>query len=237
MKKLGMIGCFALASCLTASADDPTLTIQSGGLTVGVTLTSQGNGVWGIAAPISEKLSNGTSFTLNEATLDIDPSVHYAIGVTNADGSTGFTPYTFTFTTPTTLLPGLYAVSSSLGGSLTDGASDGVTLEPTSGYVQQALIGTNDAGVDLLNTSIIQTSHPATQVFGEFTGDSTYSLSSTASQISVQTNFQLSGNDSASLSGRFDCNAVPEPASAAMGFLAAGAFAVLLARGRRSRIA
>jgi len=241
MKKLGIIACLALATAsLTARADDPSLTIQSGTASVDVALASQGNGIWGINSPISETLSNGTSFTINDVELDIDPTVHYAIGVTNADGATGYTPYTFTFTTPTTLAAGIYDVSSSLAGSLTAGASTEVTLQPPSsgtGYVQQSFIGSNDAGVDLLNTSVTPAWSPFSQPFGPYSASGTYNLGASVTQISVTTAFGLSNSDSASLSGRFDVTAAPEPSSVAMGFMAIGAFIGLIVRARRSRIA
>jgi len=237
MKNFGILACLVFATGLIARADNvPTLTVDCGADCMAISLTSEGNNVWGIASPTTYTLANGASFTLNNVTLDMDPSVHYAIGVTNADGATGFTPYTFTFTTPTTLAAGLYSVSSSLAGSLTDGESNGVTLQPVSGAVQQAFIGTADAGVDLLNTAISQGPTPTTQIFGPFTANSTANVASPVSQISVTTSFQLSDDDSASLSGRFDVNAVPEPSSLPMAFVAAGAFGVLLVRAHRSRL-
>jgi len=241
MKKLGILTCLSLATCLMAHADDPSLTIQSGIAIINVALASQGNGIWGINSPISETLSNGTSFTLTQVTLDVDPTVHYAIGVTNADGATGYTPYTFTFTTPTTLAGGLYNVSSSLAGSLTAGGSTDVTLQPTAtgtGYVQQAFIGSNDAGVDLLNTSVTPAWSPLSQPFGPYSASGTYNLATPVTQISVTTAFGLSNSDSASLSGRFDVNlvnSVPEPCGLPLAFVAAGAFVFLVARARRSQ--
>ena len=240
MKKLGLITCFALATGLTALAQDaPTLEVQSGAASVDVTLLSLGNDTWGITAPLSETLSNGVSFTIDDVELDVDPTVHYAIGVTNADGSTGFTPYTFTFTTPTTLSAGNYNVSSSLAGSLTAGGTTEVTLQPPasgSGYVQQAFIGSYDAGVDLLNTPVTPSWSPYSQPIGPYTASGTYNLTTSVDQISVTTAFSLSNSDSASLSGRFDVTtAAPEPSSVGLAIIAGGVFVVLLVRTRRSR--
>jgi hypothetical protein len=240
MKRCAAILCLVLATGSAALAGEtPSLEVQSGSATLDIQLISEGGNIWTLDpnASSSFTLSNGASFTLNQVLLDIDPSVHYAIGVTNTDGSPAFTPYTFTFLTPTTLTPGLYTVSSSLGGSLTDGGSNGVTLQPgPSGFVQQSFIGSANAGVDLLNTTVSQSATPSTQIFGQYTaGPTIYSLGTTASQISVTTAFNLSDNDSASLSGRFDVvAAVPEPSSYALALLAGGLFAALMFRARRN---
>ena len=152
MQKLAILAALVLVTSLIARAGDvPTLTVDCGADCMHIDLISQGNGIWEITSPATYTLSNGGSFTLNDVTFDMDPIVHYGIGVTNPNGATGFTAYTFTFTAPATLAAGSYSVSSSLGGSLTVGESNDVTLQPVSGAVQQAFIGTADAGVDLLN--------------------------------------------------------------------------------------
>jgi hypothetical protein len=234
MKSWVIISCL-VALNLPALADTaPELVVQSGSSSLDIVLSYESNGLWGISAPATYTLGK-SSFTLDAVTLDIDPSVHYAIGVTNDDSATGFTPYTFTFTTPTVLTPGQYAVSASLAGSLTDGANDGMTLKATaSGPVQQGFIGTSDAGVDLLPTQVSFATSPYSQPFGPFTASSTYTLAATASPISVTTSFDLSGNDSASLSGRFDVNAVPEPPSVVLGLFCIGAFFLFGSRLRRT---
>ena len=235
MKKIPfIIISFALAAMFPAFADPaPMLQVQSGTDIVDITLSSEGNGVWGINSPASYSLGNGASFTLDTVTLNSDPNVFYGIGVTNT--ATGDTPYTFTFVTPTNLSAGQYSVSSSLAGSLTNGGSSGVTLEPTTVGsstvpVQQSFIGVNDAGVDLLTTSITNTPSPLSQPFGSFTANSTYNLTSSVTQISVTTSFDLSGDAAASLSGQFDVEAVPEPSSFALGVLCAGAFLMIVRR-------
>ncbi len=204
------------------------LQVQSGTAMVDIPLSSEGNGIWGITSPASYNLGNGASFTLNSVTLNSDPNVFYGIGVTNT--ATGYTPYSFTFVTPTSLSAGLYSVSSSLAGSLTNGGSSGVTLEPTTVPVQQSFMGASDADVDLLMTSITNTSSPLSQPFGSFTANSTYDLTSSVTQISVTTSFDLSGDAAASLSGQFDVEAVPEPSSFALGLLCAGAFLIVARR-------
>jgi hypothetical protein len=235
---IALAGLALLINSEAFSETVPTLQIQSGASIVDVTLSDQGNGIWGISAPASYSLG-GSSLTLDSVTLDVDPNVHYAVSANNdvnaADAS--FTPYTFTFTMPVSLVPGLYSVSSSAAGSLTDGGTDGVTLKPTgSGPIQQSFIGAADAGVDLLSSSITSPSGSFSAPFSATPASSTYLLGTSATQISVTTSFDLSGNDNATVSGRFDVNAAPEPASLPLAVIAAGAFAFLLIRTRRSRI-
>jgi hypothetical protein len=53
--------------------------------------------------------------------------------------------------------------------------------------------------------------------------------------MSVTTDFDLSPGDSASFSGSFVVQTVPEPASLVLGLTAMGAFALLIFRSRRVR--
>ena len=244
MKKLSTIFCLAIVTSLPVMADTPVLDIQSGSNSYVINnfvldpSDPTGN-TYQLAANTTETLANGQTFTLLAADtfIDTDPKVQYGVGVTNDDSATGFTPHTFTYTTNTALAAGLYSVSASLSGSLTDGGSNGTTLEPSSAfpYVQQSLIGANDAGVDLLNTPITTPWAGGTsQGFTVPGASGTYTLAAPVTQISIQTNFQLSDNDTATLSGRFDVNAVPEPASLPLALIAMGTLAILVVRARRS---
>jgi hypothetical protein len=233
------IGLSAVLCGWAHAQSDPMLQIQSGATTLDVALTNEGDGVWTLASPASYNIDGGT-LTLQSATLDSDPSVHYAFSANNplgaADGST--TPYSMTFTLPSVnLAPGLYAVSASASGSETDGGSNGVVMSPASGAIQQSFIGGADAGVDLMSSNIDSRANASSAPFGPFTASSTYNLATTASTISVNIAFNLSDNDDATLSGRFDVNAVPEPSTGPLAVIAAGAFAILALRLRRSRSA
>ena len=234
MKKLGTIILLAVATCLPVFAQSPVLEIQSGSDTYWVSNfvldpNDPSGQTYQLSHNMVETLPNGQKFTLLAADtfIDTDPKVQYGVGVTNGDTATGFTPYTFTFTTSAALTAGLYNVHASLSGSLTDGGSNGSTLEPSAvfPFVQQSLIGGADAGVDLLNTAVNEPTGSNGFTIPDAAG--TYNLVSPVTQISIQTNFQLSDNDTATLSGRFDVNAAPEPASIGLGVLAIGAFALL----------
>jgi hypothetical protein len=240
MKQLGMIiGLLAGMSGAAIAQSGPSLEIWSGSQSTSVALPSQGNGTWGFTQSPSDPLTfslNGSSISLSWVTLESDPTVSYGLGVTNNSSST--MPYTFTFVTPTVLAPGQYAVSASVSGSLTDGGSDGVTVSPpASGAIQQSFIGTaagNDAGVDLLTSTITAPDEASSDPIPKATASSTYTLGSTASQISVTTAFNLSAGDSATFSGRFDVNAVPEPSSIGLGLICTVIFGFLAIRRRRN---
>jgi hypothetical protein len=235
MKKLIVVAGLALVLNGRAYPDTlPTLEIQSGGSSIDVALSSEGNGIWGISGP--EVLSvGGSSVNLTNVTLDVDPSVHYAVSANNdvnaADGTSTF--WTFTFTTPVSLDPGVYSVSASAAGSLTDGGSNGVTLSPANSVpIQQSFISGNDAGVDLLTSPVTSSAAALSAPFSATPLSSTYTLTSSATQISVTTSFDLSDNDDATVSGRFDVAAVPEPTSFLLALIAAGAFVLVTVRVR-----
>ena len=229
-----------------------------------VTLTSSGNGTFNLAAPtpVTFTSQSGSTLTINltELEVDSDPHIQFAFGVDNPEGATGYSNYTFTFSNAATnnlnLTPGQYNVSSSIGVTLTSGEDDPstpVTLEPTgtNGYVSQAYFGVGpgkqDAGVDILNSNLSFTPSQLppvpsyTDTFAQVQSPTLgYNLTSTQSQISVTTSFQLSNSDSASVSGRFDVNpidqtssTVPEPSTNAL--LLAGLGTLLLVVRRRWR--
>ncbi len=194
---------------------------------------------------------NGQTETINLTTLvyDSDPSVRFAFGVNNNDGSTGYTPYSFTFSTPVTLAAGQYSVSSSIAGSLTkgiDGNTDPVTIElpTTGGDVLQAFIGASTdvggmqpAGVNLISSNVSvdpsQGNSQPLNTTGYASPTLDFNLNNPASLIGVTMAFQLSNSDSASFTGRFDVNSVPEPGSIGLGALCVVLFAFLLALRRR----
>lgn len=243
MKLTAAVGLLLTTSLMAMAqvSNSASLEVQSGGASMNVPLVFDGNNQWTLDSsnPVNYTLSNGVTFTLNEVELDVDPNVHYSIGVTNDDNATGFTPYTFTFDTPVSLSAGYYTVSSTFGGSLTDGGDNGVTIIPLTpgASMQDSYIGSEDAGVDLGNAPISISPNPETQQFNTLSAGPTYIYSPTSvAQISVTTGFQLSDNDSAGLTGRFNVTvAAPEPSSGRLALVAAVLFTlgvILRPRGR-----
>jgi hypothetical protein len=244
MKKLGILVSFAFAIINFAFADDaPVVEVSNGSGSVDITLSSEGNGAWGIQSPATYQVGTAT-LTVNSLTIDPDPSISYAFSASNnpnaADNST--TQWNMSFPAAplaVNLTPGLYNVSSSAAGSLTDGTTDGgtdgVTISPINlAPIVQSYIGGADAGVDLFYSAINSPAQALSSPFGPSTASGTYNLGTTATTMDVTLGFNLSGNDQASLTGRFNVSAVPEPASLPLAFIAAGAFVVLMVRRSRS---
>jgi hypothetical protein len=154
-------------------------------------------------------------------------AVNFAYGVTNS-GST-VEEFTNTFPTPAltiNLPPGTYDVSATFGITLTAAPGDTAVFSlPTdaTSYMKSFING-QDAGVDI-----------GTEVFSFAPVSSQYVLTSTGTTMSVTTDFDLSPGDSASFSGSFVVQTVPEPASLVLGLTAMGAFALLIFRSRRVR--
>jgi hypothetical protein len=67
------------------------------------------------------------SFTISSARLDPDPSIAYALSVTDFGAASTFS---FLFGTPIVSTGSPNLVSAGLAGTLTDGGSDGVTITP-----------------------------------------------------------------------------------------------------------
>jgi hypothetical protein len=246
MKKLCII--FSLIASLGGNLFSQTVTVQvdpnsSSGASKTVTLVSQVGGTWGLSNPNGWAWTDSTNqdqVTLSSQTQFIsDPTIHYALGVSN-DTDTIQT-YTFTFSLPltTALVAGQQVtVSSSVSGSVADGDGNGVVLglALNTPYIQQAYIGTTDAGVDLLNQPLTF-STTDTMSFGPaptLPNTTTETVTSPANSIQVVTSFTLTPNDSASLSGKFVVTVVPEPSDNAL--LLAGLGALMVAVLRRRRI-
>jgi hypothetical protein len=163
-------------------------------------------------------------------------AVNFAYGVTNS-GST-VEEFTNTFPSPVltiNLPPGTYDVSATFGITLTAAPGDTAVFSlPTdaSSYMKSFING-QDAGVDIGTAT--ETTSGGTEVFSFAPVSSQYVLTSTGTTMSVTTDFDLSPGDSASFSGSFVVQTVPEPASLVLGLTAMGAFALLIFRSRRVR--
>jgi hypothetical protein len=131
---------------------------------------------------------------------------------------------------------GTYNVASTFGITLTSGDSDTAVFSlpgGTADYMQSSING-QDAGVDV--GSATESVTGGTEVFDFPGASSPYTLNSTGTSMSVTTTFDLTPGDSASFSGSFQIQAVPEPASVAFGLIAVGAFAgLVLVRTRRAQ--
>jgi hypothetical protein len=255
MKKLWMI--FALVIGVGGNGFGQTINVQvdpntSSAVSKTISLVSQGGDAWGLSGP-TWGAWDGVSF-YNQTTIDgstantqfnSDPTIHYALGVTKDTSSTQ--TYTLTFSLPltTTLLAGEQVlVSSSISGSVADGDGNGVEvgLALNTPYIQQAYIGSVDAGVDLLNQPL--TFGPTdTMSFGPDPSAATpnttgETLSANANSLTVVTSFTLSANDSASFSGKFlvtpVATSVPEPSEEVL--LVAGVLVLFVAVLRRRRM-
>jgi hypothetical protein len=238
MTRTASIFLLFLAACCTRSFAQtaPTAEFSAAGDSASLPLTLESDGTWGVSSGTQVALGNGVTFTLNSIVVNADPYVYYSYNVTNTSSST--MEYTASIpATTVSLAPGQYAVSSSLGISLTDAMpSSGVTIQPVSspGAIQQAFVGANDAGVDLGTATITNGSFGSTSTTN-YTGAAIYNLAAPATTISLSTSFDLSAGASVGLSGFFNVQAVPEPSSVGFGLVAAGAFVFLMMRARRSR--
>jgi hypothetical protein len=239
MKTIGTVILLALTLGVRAMADDtPAVEIQVGDQTDYVPLTF--SGVNWVLAPGAYQSTDFTTASVNNdgqsIVVDSDPKVSYGFGVTN----TGTTTQTFTFTFPTTPLTvnlpaGLYTVSGSLSGSVSDGADDGVVV---SNLLQKSFVDSTDAGVDVGSSTPLTFSGGAFSApFGPFNAVHNTTAFPAISNISVQTSFDLSPGDSISFSGNFTIVAAPEPSGVGLGAVAALALIGLGLRTRRPRLA
>jgi len=145
-----------------------------------------------------------------------DPVLSYSFAATNP--FPGSVPFAFDAAIPLGMpVPAGSTVTTSVGYSLTDGGSDGVTLTPLSTLSQHA---TGD-GVDLgLNVGPAETGAAgSTTVFGppmpgfSLTGTAPFTFST----LDIHLGFTLSGGgDNAGITGRVSTSAVPEPGTVAL---------------------
>lgn len=161
--------------------------------------------------------STGISLDSWSLLLDPDPAVSGITAVTNLSGSTQ--QFTLIFTLPTTVAP-----SSLMGGSLQGGATDqdgdGVTLAaPTGSALYTASIdGATQQTLYADPNSFSAGSFLSANVPNLAWGTPIPSAPGPAvnTNIRIQLDFTLSGNDSASFTSNFVVVPIPEPATALM---------------------
>lgn len=164
--------------------------------------------------------------------IDPDPSVSYAIAVTDFGAPSAFS---FTFSDPfTSSISGANVVNSSVSAALTDATGDGISLTPTAGFLQTSVLTapSTSMGVDVGGAfSAPATTGPKTYTHGPFTAGPLPGPIGTWTGMSVTTAFTLSGGgDSAAITGF--AQIVPEPTAFAFGAMATAA--CLLSLRRRS---
>ncbi|MEJ0001168.1 MAG: PEP-CTERM sorting domain-containing protein [Verrucomicrobiota bacterium] len=185
--------------------------------------------------------------TINSLTVDSDPSVTFSFSATNPSGAAdnSVTEWQMTFpTTPTTLnlAPGSYHVTASAGVTLTDGTHGWRHRRRHSPRPSAAPSSSPPSAAPMpASTSSPRPRTAGAEAFssvdGPFSASSDITLDSIAPTIGVTLDFDLSGNDAAGISGRFDVEpeATPEPSSAALGLIAATGFAGIVLRRRFAR--
>jgi hypothetical protein len=195
--------------------------------------------------------SPNTVLTVTNALLsyNTDPSLNYGYGVYNGSGTVQ--TYTLTFPLSTSgvvvplsinLAPGTYDATVSLGVTLTDGGGDGATFSQvgTTPFETGVLNYNTTSQVNVIGigtgplTIAPGASNPSQTFTFSPVDDPNFQLTTQGSTMDITTTFELSPGDSASFSGSFKINAVPEPASLSFGLLAAGAMGALLVLRRRS---
>jgi PEP-CTERM motif len=254
MKLLGaIVGLVVLACTAFVRGQDLDFQVQAGAMTQTITLASGPNDTWtyssGTMTLGSSKIYTAPIGNTGQSGLviDADPSINYGFGVTNNGTTTQ--KYTFTFPMPSLALAvnlpaGTYTVSASFGDTLTAAPGDTAqfSLDGATTTYQQSFIDGSNAGVDIVvpagqnpETVTAPSNGTNTGVFSFTNSTGTFTVASTGTAMSVTTTFDLSPGDSASFSGSFVVEAVPEPASVGLGLLALGAFAGLVIRARRTR--
>lgn len=168
--------------------------------------------------------------------LDPDPSIAYALTVTDFGASTTFS---FQFGTPIVPTGSPNVVAASLSGTLTDTTGNGVALTPVGSTVQTAAVNTStNLGVDLGTAASHSgtTQPPLSYAYGPFgAGPIAGPGPGPWTSLFVHTVFTLSGDgDLASLAGSASINELsqPVPEPGLMALMAVG-LGVMLGHRRR----
>ena len=169
--------------------------------------------------------------------FDTDPFLSFVIVVTNTiDNPSDFG---ISLATPFVPISGPNTVTSSLSGGLTDNDLNGVSMTPTPGAT--ILIGNVlDAGANPTNMGVdIGPGSTSVGLYGPYTGGPIAGPVGTWLYLQANVGFTLSAHDSVSLDGRLEIvegapptPGVPEPATSALGVIAAGALSGSVLRRR-----
>lgn len=163
----------------------------------------------------------GTTIQNEEGVLTIggsgnsDPFIAFAISAVDIGGPTTFT---VVITIPIVPLVGAYSVSASLGISVTDGGTDGASASPSAGNTEIMLndVGTCVAGVDIGTLVTAPPGGTNTLNFSAGLLPAPVGLGCDTTMTVTVSFLGTGGNDNYAITGRFDLNPVPAPASLAL---------------------
>jgi hypothetical protein len=193
--------------------------------------------------PITLTASDGGgSLTIGSASFDPDPFLLFSASATNTSG--GPLAYSFSFNTPLSpALTGDVVSQAELGVTLTDGTSNGATVQPLVG--QGTMLKSYDlyaSGASVSKNVDIGTAHsvlagavPST-AFALYTATSSLNCGQPCVTMSSVLSFTLTGNDSVGFSGKVTQTAVPLPAAVVLfGSALFGLFGAARARATGAR--
>ena len=224
----------AIPNARTAPIVSVSVDGQTASLAAGLAAGPNGAFAFNYANPATHLIIGSGVITLLQGTANGDPFVNFSIGVT--DTSVSGSPFVFAFSIPLSplLIDGkTYAVTSTLGVTLTAPAGITDTLTPTFGNTMLNNVGGCAAGVDIGDTLSIVEPNPAISLVRNYSASNTFVASAGCDDsLTAFIAFQGSGAQSAyGITGNFAIAQVPEPGGLAV--FATGLMAAIGAARRR----